>query len=137
MQYRVIEIHNRPSTDERGGALSFFEGERDIPFEIRRIYYIYGVKSGGHRGDHAHKTLQQLIFCPYGRIEMTFDDGKTREKVMLDHPAKGIIVEPGLWREMDWVDDDSVLCVAASDFYSEDDYIRDYNTFLDYINTVR
>ena len=130
MNYTVIDIKTIPT--EGAGQLSFFESTRDIPFEVKRLYYISGVPEGKVRGFHAHKKLQQLLFCPYGKIEIILDDGKTRESVILDKPGKGLLLNGGLWREMLWQKTDSVLCVAVSDFYTEDDYIRDYDAFLQY-----
>ena len=116
------------------GKLSYFEASRDVPFEIKRIYYIHGVPSGSQRGGHAHRCLRQILFCPYGTIEIVLDDGKNREHIMLDEPSKGLVIGPGLWREMIWHQDSSVLCVAASEYYDEKDYIRDYSAFLQYVN---
>lgn len=114
------------------GKLSFFEGTCDVPFEIKRIYYIHGVPSGSQRGGHAHKALQQILFCPYGKIEIILDDTKERTSVMLDSADKGLIIGPGLWREMIWHEENAVLCVAASEYYDEKDYIRNYEDFLRY-----
>jgi len=133
MQYREIHIKSISAIEKELGGLSFFESERDIPFPVKRFYYIYGVDADKLRGMHMHKALKQLIFCPYGSIEMTLDDGYTRETICLDSPDKGLLIEPGLWREMRWIQADSVLCVAASDYYSEDDYIRNYDEFLEYV----
>lgn len=115
------------------GTLSFFEAERDIPFQIKRIYYIYGVPNGGQRGGHAHKKLSQILFCPYGSITIKLDDGSEKCDIILDHPNKGLIVEHNIWRDMIWNQADSVLCVAASEYYDEKDYIRDYGEFKKYI----
>lgn len=118
---------------EGKGALSFFEGEREAPFAIKRIYYIHGVPAGVQRGGHAHRKLRQVLFCPYGRILITLDDGVNKTDVLLDSPEKALVIGPGLWRDMLWQQDDSVLCVAASEYYDEKDYIRDYQAFLDYL----
>lgn len=130
MEYTLVNIKTIPA--EGYGQLSFFEGSRDIPFDIKRIYYISGVPEGKMRGFHAHKQLQQLLFCPYGSIEIILDDGKQRQTVLLDGPEKGLLLQGGLWREMLWKKSDSVLCVAVSDYYTEEDYIRDYDAFLKY-----
>lgn len=119
------------------GSLSVFEAQRDIPFEVKRVYYTYGVPEGVLRGGHAHKTLKQLLFCPYGRITILLDDGEDKISVVLDTPAKGLVVENTIWREMLWDKQDSVLVVAASDYYKEDDYIRDYDEFLAVVRTLR
>ena len=115
------------------GALSFFEAERDVDFEIKRVYYITGAPQGTVRGGHAHKKLKQLLFCPYGRIEITLDDGKRKSTYLLDDPSKGLLVESLYWRTMRWLEDDSVLCVAASGYYDESDYMRSYDEFLRYL----
>ncbi len=124
---KVVNIKTIPT--EGAGTLSFFEGQHDLPFDIKRIYYIAGVPEGVRRGFHAHKALQQLIFCPYGRVQMVIDDGTVREEIELSDPSVGIVIDKPVWREMLWLQKDSVLCVAASDYYTEDDYIRDYAQF--------
>ena len=115
------------------GQLSFFEGNKDIPFDIKRIYYITNVPKGVERGGHAHKHLKQFIFCPFGKIKLSFDDGCKKEEIILDDPSIGVLIVKPLWREMLWLEPNSVLCVAASDYYSEDDYLRDYSSFLEYV----
>lgn len=131
MNYLLINIHTLQTPDL--GGLSFFEAQHDIPFPIQRVYYIHGVARGMRRGFHAHKRLQQFLFCPYGRVEIMLDDGRQRTAILLDEPNKGLLLGDTLWREMLWLKDNSVLCVAASDYYDEDDYIRDYQVFLEYI----
>ena len=111
------------------GHLIFLESERTVNFHVKRMYVICGVKAGEHRGYHAHKNLKQVLFCPYGKIEILLDDGKERASIILDSPQKGLIIEKE-WREILWLQDNSVLCVLASDYYDEDDYIRDYDDFL-------
>lgn len=117
---------------EKIGYLSFFESQHDIPFEIKRIYYTYDVPVNVKRGMHAHKTLQQLMWCPYGEIEIILDDGKEQRTYLLNSPDTALIVLKGVWRNIYWRKEGSVLCVAASDYYTEDDYIRDYDEFLKY-----
>lgn len=117
------------------GKLSFFEGEKDLPFSVKRFYYISNVREGTSRGFHAHKQLKQLLFCPYGEIIIVLDDGKRREEILLNNPSIGLIIEKTIWREMIWVKTNSVLCVAASDYYSEEDYIRNYDEFKKYMET--
>ena len=115
------------------GYLSFFEAERDVPFDIKRIYYTYEVPLGTKRGSHAHKKLKQLLWCPYGKIEVILDNGKEKELFVLDSPEKGLLVGNGIWRDMIWKKKGSVLCVAASEYYNPDDYIRNYDEFMKYI----
>lgn len=115
------------------GNLSYFEVDKHIHFCIKRVYYIYNNNKNSTRGYHAHKKLHQAIWCPYGEIEIVFDNGYNKEKFVLDRPDKILIVTKGYWREMIWKKDNSVLCVAASDVYDENDYIRDYEEFKTYI----
>ena len=128
---RGVNIKTIPTLD--AGELSFFEANHDIPFDIKRIYYISKVPEGARRGFHAHKELKQLLFCPYGCIQLVLDDGKKREEVTLRDPSVGIVIEKPVWREMLWLEKNSVLCVAASDYYSEADYIRNYDDFIAYL----
>lgn len=115
------------------GFLSFFEAKKDIPFEIKRIYYTYDVPLNSKRGMHAHKNLQQILWCPYGEIEVVVDCGTEKNSFLLDTPEKALYLPAAIWRDMFWKRENSVLCVAASDYYSEDDYIRDYEEFLKYV----
>jgi len=130
---KIKEINGK----ENYGNLLFFEANRDLGFEIKRVYYICKAKKGTIRGGHAHKKLKQFFFCPYGKIQILFDDGNEKREVILEDPVDGIFVSPCVWREMIWLKDDSVLCVAASEYYTEDDYIRDYDAFLRYINDLK
>ncbi|MPN53468.1 TDP-4-oxo-6-deoxy-alpha-D-glucose-3,4-oxoisomerase [bioreactor metagenome] len=116
------------------GRLSVIEACKDIDFEIKRIYYITEVPVGTIRGHHAHKKLKQVLFCPYGEIEIVLDDGHLQEKVVLDSPEKAVVVCDGIWRTMRFVKNNSVLCVAASEHYDEEDYIRDYDDFIQMVN---
>lgn len=124
---KVIRIKTIPTVN--AGELSFFEGSHDIPFEIKRIYYISKVPEGVRRGFHAHKTLKQILFCPYGRIQLILENGSVREEIELSDPSIGVVIEGCIWREMLWLEKNSVLCVGASDYYSVEDYIRDYDEF--------
>ena len=128
VDYKKIQFEVRPT--DRFGSLAFFEANRDIPFDIKRIYYIFNVPNSVHRGGHAHKKLKQVLFCPYGSIEIILDDSVNKDTILLSEPSQGVLIGPGLWREMIWHKDNSVLCVAASDYYDEKDYIRDYSEFL-------
>ena len=132
MNLPIIPIKTVPTPDI--GSLSFFEAERDIPFPIKRFYYIHGAPKNTQRGAHAHKALRQFLFCPYGSIKLLMDDGRNKETFILDNPAVGIIVDPLMWHDMVWLEENSVLCVAASDYYNEADYLRDYDEFIKYLN---
>lgn len=138
MNYKLIEIkHSQNKEHPENGGLAFLEAEQDIPFPIKRIYWIYGAAKDVRRGFHAHKENVQFLFCPFGRIDVMMDDGTTQETVSLDDPAKGLILSPELWHEMLWMTDGAILCVAASDHYDESDYIRDYDQFLEYAKQLR
>lgn len=115
------------------GSLSFFEAEHDIPFPIKRIYYIHNVPKNTQRGAHAHKTLRQILFCPFGSINILLDNGTEKVEVLLDNPSKGLVLDSCIWHDMIWMIENSVLCVAASDYYDENDYIRNYDEFMEYI----
>lgn len=128
---KVVHIKTIPTVNT--GELSFFEGTHEIPFDIKRIYYISKVPEGVRRGFHAHKKLKQLLFCPYGRIQLLLENIHGREEIELSDPSIGILIEEPTWREMLWLQKDSVLCVAASDFYKVEDYIRDYKEFISYL----
>lgn len=134
MKPQIITINTVSTPDI--GSLSVFEAERDIPFPIKRVYYIHGVPKDTQRGAHAHKALRQFLFCPYGSIKLLMDDGQNKETFILDNPAMGIIVDPLMWHDMVWLEENSVLCVAASDYYNESDYLRDYDEFINYLQKV-
>lgn len=125
---RIIDI--RKYTDTRG-YLSVIEGGKDIPFEIKRIYYLYMVPEAA-RGAHAHKQLQQLMVATSGSVHVTLDDGINKKKFVLDKPWKGLHVVPGLWRDLDNFAGGTVCVVLASEHYAEEDYIRNYEEFLEY-----
>lgn len=128
---KVVRIKTVPTVN--AGELSFFESTRDIPFEIKRIYYISKVPEGVRRGFHAHKKLKQLLFCPYGRIQLILENKYGREEIELSDPSIGVVLDTPTWREMLWLVKDSVLCVAASDFYNMEDYIRSKDLFWTYL----
>ena len=129
---KIVHIKTIPTVG--AGELSFFEATHDVPFEFKRMYYISKVPEGTRRGFHAHKNLKQLLFCPYGRIQLILENKMGREEIELSDPSIGVVIEETTWREMLWLQKDSVLCVAASDFYDVEDYIRDYEEFKEYIN---
>mgnify|MGYP003295366587 CR=1 FL=1 len=134
MKYDLLNLNAVKKDNPADGGITYFESEKDIPFKIRRVYYIFKTQEGMHRGFHAHKLNWQLLFCPMGSIEIILNDGKETESVLLDSPSKGLVLHPGLWREMIWHKNDSILCVAASEYYDPDEYIRDFDEFIDYVN---
>ncbi len=129
---KVIHIKTIPTVN--AGELSFFEATHEIPFEIKRIYYISKVPEGVRRGFHAHKTLKQLLFCPYGKIQLILENNNGREEIELSDPSIGVVIDSPTWREMLWIQKDSVLCVAASDYYEPSDYIRSKEEFNSFLN---
>ena len=124
----MIDI--RRFSDNRG-YLSVVEGEVDIPFEIKRIYYLYMVPEAS-RGAHAHKQLQQLMIATSGSVHVTLDDGRDKKTFVLDKPWKGLLVMSGLWRTLTDFSGGAVCMVLASARYDSEDYIRDYDDFLKY-----
>jgi len=116
--------------DERGSLVAIEIGnQKEIPFDVKRVYYIYRTEEGVSRGYHAHKRLKQVAFAISGRCQMILDDGTVRSTVTLDSPTKGILIENFVWREMHNFSHDCVLLVLASEHYDEADYIRDYEVF--------
>lgn len=123
--------------DERGSLVAVEVGmDKAVPFDIKRVYYIYHTEKKVSRGYHAHKKLKQVAICVAGKCRMVLDDGKKREEVWLDSPTKGLVIEDMTWREMHDFSDDCVLLVLASEHYDETDYIRDYAEFLKVSNYV-
>ncbi len=102
----------------------------DIPFEIKRVYYMYDTKEGVHRGFHAHKNLQQILVCIHGSCKVLMDNGREKKVVPLEKPYEGLYIPNDIWREMYDFSPDAVLVVFASDYYKEEDYIRNYDEFL-------
>lgn len=132
---KVVRIKTVPTVN--AGELSFFEAKHDVEFDIKRVYYISKVPEGVKRGFHAHKELKQLLFCPYGRIQLILENETGREEIELSDPSIGVVIDRPTWREMLWLKKDSVLCVAASDYYKVEDYIRDYDAFKAYLGERR
>lgn len=114
------------------GRIVVLEAARDLPFPVRRVYWIHGMRAGERRGAHAHRGLMQAVVCLAGRVRFELDDGVTRVAHLLDRPDRHLIVTPGLWRDFTALADGSVLLVLASEPYDEADYIRDYAEFLDF-----
>ena len=130
----LIEIIDFEYLGDDRGSLVALEGNRSVPFDIKRVYYIYSTKEGVSRGFHAHHNLKQVAVCLAGSCRFILDDGKEKEEVILDNAVKGLLVDNFIWHEMYDLSSDCVLMVLASDYYDESDYIRDYQTFLKTIN---
>jgi hypothetical protein len=114
------------------GNISVVENNETIPFSVQRTYYLYDVPGGESRGGHAHKELQQLIVAASGSFSVTIDDGNVKRTFLLNRPYQGLLIVPGIWRELDDFSSGSVCLVLASHKYDEADYIRDYYEFLEY-----
>lgn len=123
---RVIDL---PKIHDARGNLTFIEGMHHIPFDIRRVYYLYDVPGGAERGGHAHIALHQLIIAMSGSFDVILDDGHDKKRVHLNRSYNGLLVGPMIWRELDNFSSGSVCMVLASIRYSEDDYIREYDDF--------
>lgn len=126
---QVVKYMFQPHGDDRGQLIALEEGA-DIPFSIKRVYYMYDTKEGVHRGFHAHRKLEQILVCVSGSCTVLLDNGTERKEVFLEKPYEGLYVSSGMWREMYDFSPDAVLLVLASEPYDESDYIRDYDRFL-------
>lgn len=115
--------------DERGSLIAL-EEHHNTPFDIKRVYYIFGTKTDVRRGFHAHRDLKQIAICVSGSCKFLLDDGKNKRNVLLDSPDQGLLIEGLIWREMYDFSSDCVLMVVANQYYDENDYIKDYDTFL-------
>ncbi len=117
------------------GNIIIAEGEKNIPFEMKRVYFINNLfNKKSVRGKHAHKELEQIIFCINGRFTLDLDDGVNKQSIVLEDAHCGIRLGPELWHEMRGFSNDCVILVLASDYYNEDDYIRNYDEFLKFVN---
>ncbi len=126
----LIKTISFKSLGDDRGSLVALEENNNVPFEIKRLYYIFNTKQGVARGFHAHKQLKQLAVCVSGSCRIILDNGKQKEEIVLDNPETGLIIEDLIWHEMHDFSADCVLLVLANDFYDEADYIRDYDEFL-------
>lgn len=126
---QVIKYAFQQHGDDRG-MLVALEEYKDIPFEIKRVYYMYDTKKNVHRGFHAHKSLEQILICIHGSCKVLLDNGTEKKIVSLEKPYEGLYIANNMWREMYDFSEDAVLMVLASEYYKEKDYIRDYNEFL-------
>jgi len=120
----LSKIHNR------GGNITIIESETNIPFSVKRIYYLYDIPGGEARGGHAHKELYQLIVAASGSFDVLLDDGQNKKVVTLNRPDYGLMIIPGIWRELIEFSSGAICLVLASHKYDKNDYIRGYNDFL-------
>lgn len=129
---QVIKYVFQPHGDKRGQLVAL-EEFKDIPFKIKRVYYLYDTLPGVTRGYHAHKSLEQILICIHGSCKIRLNNGTETKVVPLEKPYEGLYVSNAMWREMFDFSTDAVLMVLASELYDEADYIRDYDEFLQYI----
>ena len=129
---RIVELDRHHS--DRQGDLSVVENEKDVPFEVKRVYYLYDIPGGEERGGHAHKSLRQLIVAASGSFTVVLDDGSEKRSITLNRPYQGLLVVPGIWRELVDFSSGAICLVLASEKYDENDYIRDYGDFLKHSN---
>lgn len=129
----LVKTMNFHSLGDERGSLFSLESNKNVPFDIKRVYYIFGTKDGVSRGFHAHRNLKQVAVCVTGSCRFVLDDGKYRESIILNDPLKGILIDGLVWREIYDFTPDCVLMVLASDHYDEKDYIRKYETFKELI----
>lgn len=126
----LFKLINFPPLGDERGSLVALEANNTVPFDIKRVYYLFGTKKDVSRGFHAHEALKQVAVCVTGKCRMLLDDGKEKAEVWLDSSTKGLFIESMVWREMHDFSDDCVLLVLASEHYDEADYIRDYDDFI-------
>jgi hypothetical protein len=130
MTINNCHIVDLPKVAEPRGNLTFVEGGRHVPFEIKRVYYLYDVPGGAERGGHAHKGLHQLIIAMSGSFDVVIDDGFEKKRIHLNRSYNGLYICPMIWRELDNFSSGSVCMVIASNHYDESDYYRDYTEYL-------
>ena len=128
----IVKYKLQKHGDERGHLVAL-EEMIDVPFEIKRVYYMFDTRPGIVRGMHAHKSLEQLLVCVHGRVTVLLDDGSEKKEVVLDNPYEGLYIANNMWREMRDFSEGAVLMVFASKYYDEGDYIRDYDEFLRFV----
>ena len=130
MDYKIIQFQQHG--DDRGQLVALENG-KEIPFDIKRVYYMYETGQGVRRGFHAHKSLQQILICTSGSCKIHLDDGYETAEITLDKPFEGLLIKNNLWREMYDFSSDAVLMVLASEMYDESDYIRNYDEFVKFV----
>jgi dTDP-4-dehydrorhamnose 3,5-epimerase-like enzyme len=121
-----------PKNHQMNGNLTSITNSQEVPFDIKRIYYLYDVPGGNSRGGHAHKDLYQIMIALSGSFSVTLDDGTLKRNFLLNQPYQGLLIPPGLWRDLDNFSSGSICMVLASELYDENDYFRDYEKFLDW-----
>ncbi|MBD2524911.1 FdtA/QdtA family cupin domain-containing protein [Nostoc sp. FACHB-133] len=132
-QCRIIHL---PKVQDPRGNLTFIEGNKHVPFDLKRVYYLYDVPGGAERGGHAHKQLQQLIIAMSGSFDVVLDDGHGKWRFPLNRSYYGLYISSMVWRELDNFSSGSVCMVLASTYYEESDYYRDYDEFIKAVRSI-
>ena len=127
---KLAKILTFPIIGDSRGSLIALETFENIPFDVKRVYYIFDTLSGVSRGFHAHQNLKQVLICVKGSCRILLDDGNSKDNIILDSPQTGLLIESLVWREMHDFSEDCVLLVLASEYYDETDYIRNYKEFI-------
>ena len=127
------KIINLPKIIDPRGNLTVAEQMHDIPFDVKRVYWVYDVPSGENRGGHAHKDCREFIIAVSGSFTVTLDDGKETKTFLLNHPYQGLLVETGIWRTLEDFSSSAVCLVLASDLFDDEDYIREYEDYIKYL----
>jgi hypothetical protein len=137
-KYTVFDCYviHFPKIYNRAGNITPLQNKVEIPFDIKRVYYLYDVPGGESRGAHAHYKLEQVIIAASGSFDVTLDDGRNKKTIQLNRPYYGLHLKPGLWRDLSNFSSGAICLVLASDIYYESDYIRDYQTFLNFKNDL-
>ena len=130
--YDCTIIHLDRHHSDRKGDICVIENGETLPFDVKRVYYLYDVPGGESRGAHAHRELQQLIIAANGSFSITLDDGMNKKTYNLNRSYYGLLIVPGIWRDLDDFSSGAVLLCLASEHYDASDYIRDYDEFLEY-----
>ncbi len=130
----IVELDKHHS--DRKGNLTVVENSITLPFDVKRIYYLYDIPGGEGRGAHAHRELEQLIIAASGSFTVTLDDGKSKRSFFLNRPYQGLYVKPGMWRDLVDFSSGAVAMVLASEVYKKEDYIRDYEDFLKFRQSI-
>jgi hypothetical protein len=125
-----------PKIHNEAGNITALENRKNIPFDVKRVYYLYDVPGGAERGGHGHKNLQQFIIALSGSFDVLLDDGTNKKIVHLDRPYIGLHIIPGIWRELLNFSSGAICLVLASSLYDTDDYIRDYEHYTEYVQTL-
>ena len=126
----IGKLIDLPKIVDPRGNLTVAEGLKNVPFNIKRVYWLYDIPAGEGRGGHAHKQIKELLIAVSGSFHVTLDNGKEKQTYLLNHPYQALLIDTGIWRTLDDFSSGAVCVVLASDWYEEEDYIYDYNDFL-------